>query len=555
MLLIHPRIITGLLFPLTGGRTRRAASLVLATMATFPSASSRAELPAVDGGPPVPVVDMHTHVFNVLDLPVVELIDATAPVWLPFRRSAVESLAALLNRMASEETRAGFDKTGIRLLAAEPPPKSPPLELAPDERRALERLLSGPQEGFELLQESRPKALDTLSDEELVGEALLRVGFPPLETPLDRKFQAAAPKATILNTLVIGYVEFARLLVRRHQDIAVILQRNQFPNADLFVHHMMDMEMGYGAAPPVPFAAQITNMARLDEQAEGRFLHFVAFDPFRRDTNMTLVKDALNRGAVGVKFYPATGYRATNNVIPPQPKDQHALKRWKSRYDGLTGKALDEINEALFRFCEEKQIPIFTHCTPIGFQAQDGYGWNADPTNWIPVLAAHPKLFLCFGHAGGEAYWFADGKTRKDEENRKRSFGTNVVELCLQYPNVYCEMGYLEDILGTKGRRAFTKRLQEVIDRKSPAGDWTFGDKIMYGTDWHMIHKEQGHKAYLDQFHKVFSERRLRAYHRRFFSGNAVRFLRLADIAQQARFTADQRNHWQHILMNASANP
>ncbi len=49
-----------------------------------------AEVPAPDGGPPVPVIDMHTHIFNARDLPLAGAINAMAKGWVT--QSVAEAL-------------------------------------------------------------------------------------------------------------------------------------------------------------------------------------------------------------------------------------------------------------------------------------------------------------------------------------------------------------------------------------------------------------------------------------------------------------------------------
>lgn len=502
-----------------------------------------AALPSFDGGPPVPVVDMHTHVFNVRDLPVVELLDALAPEKLPARRAVAEALGGIFLRLTPQNESV----RGIREFNLDapdvPPSELPPITLTASERRTLVGSLNEPTWKADVFaQPNEVRAFE--SDEDLFAGGLLQVGFPPRESILGKIINA--------SSALKGILAFARVMMNRDVAIANQLRRSEYPNVDLFVHHMMDMERGYGAKPSVSFSNQIVHMDELDKKFDGKFLHFVAFDPFRRDPTLAMVKHGLAGGAIGVKFYPATGYSPTNNIFPPRPTDKYAATRWDSRYKNFTPKELDDLNDLLFRYCEEKRIPVFTHCTPLGFEAGKGYGWNADPTNWAQVLVAHPNLFLCFGHSGGEAYWFADAKRKSGaDEPRSRSFGTNVVELCLRYPNVYCEVGYLEDILELKMIPVFTKRLLSVIGRKSTAGNWAFGDKIMYGTDWHMIHKQADHRRYTDQFNKVFSRSGLKYYHRRFFSGNAVRFLQLDQLANQPRFTKAQQDYWRWLISRA----
>src|SRR5256885_6106201 len=60
--------------------------------------SSRAEIPAVDGEGPVPVIDVHTHVFNAHDLPLAGVLNALG---VPDR--VARSLAKVINRWTAPD--------------------------------------------------------------------------------------------------------------------------------------------------------------------------------------------------------------------------------------------------------------------------------------------------------------------------------------------------------------------------------------------------------------------------------------------------------------------
>src|SRR5260221_7642209 len=64
---------------------------------SFSSVCLFAELPATDGGPPVPVIDVHTHVFNARDLPLAGAVHALAKGWVskPVADALEEALLAL----------------------------------------------------------------------------------------------------------------------------------------------------------------------------------------------------------------------------------------------------------------------------------------------------------------------------------------------------------------------------------------------------------------------------------------------------------------------------
>ena len=76
----------------------------------------------------------------------------------------------------------------------------------------------------------------------------------------------------------------------------------EYKHVDLFAHHMMDMSKAYADTPVVPFDQQMARMTKLDQRFPGQFIHFVAFDPFRRDQSLNFVDNGLKAGAIGVKF-------------------------------------------------------------------------------------------------------------------------------------------------------------------------------------------------------------------------------------------------------------
>lgn len=523
-----------------------------------------AELPGSQGEPPIPVIDMHTHVFNGRDLPLAGILNALgAPLGIS------NSLAKLLetwtagedidgpmpaisltsdapesfSRSALSNTRASLDAPAAESLFA---------PLSSDQRAELLEYVGGDDAGGLSEMSLTSARSETEREAEIVGLALRKIGFPPGE---DEEAKPARV-ALVSGGGAGGYTRFLGIMTKGHMAIAHTLVAREYPQVDLFVHHMMDMERSYGSKPVVPFEEQLQRMPRLDRRFDGKLLHFVAFDPFRRADSLESVKRGLSAGAIGVKFYPPSGYRATDNEIETQPGllQPGRRARWASRYKGMSNQALDALNDALFAHCEREQIPVFTHCTPHGFEADKNYGAMADPQYWETVLKKHANLRLCFGHSGGDAYWFpAENADAVTKEQRK--FGAKVVELCLNYPNVYCEAGYLEKILDPAARILFQKQLGAVINKPSSKGPWRFGDKIMYGTDWHMIHKEARHEQMPAMFQAAFADPQLRPFQRAFFSRNAVAYLRLTEVANDSRFSDAQHQYWKLLIERTATGP
>ena len=159
------------------------------------------------------------------------------------------------------------------------------------------------------------------------------------------------------------------------------------------------------------------------------------------------------------------------------------------------------------------------------------------------MLQQFPKFRLCFGHSGGVEGWFNTDRWSATNE----SYGEIVYRLCKTYENVYCDTGYLEEILSTEKRSNFVKRLKEAL-ANTTGGPYPFGDKVMYGSDWHMIVALRSHRDYLKTFQNIFDDPGLRKYRTRFFSGNAVQFLKLWEYVQSEAPDQETADYLQWLI-------
>jgi len=273
-------------------------------------------------------------------------------------------------------------------------------------------------------------------------------------------------------------------------------------------------------------------MDSFQSRPDSRQVYFVAYNPFRdhwpddqAGRSLDIVAKALREeGAYGVKVYPPSGYRPDYNEIPSSPCalfTDHPDRQWEARYlhpEGapVTGPELDGRLDALFKYCVQYDIPIFTHSETGEFEARNGYGLDmADPLFWEPVLEKYPDLRLCFGHAGGASYWFDRG-WRKD-------WGRRVFKLAVTYKNVFCEFGVHDEILDPELKERFITQLQSLI--AADLGPYDFATKIMYGSDWYMPTSAASHIDFLRAYQEAFVDRRLIDHYRGFFSANALAFL------------------------------
>ncbi len=308
---------------------------------------------------------------------------------------------------------------------------------------------------------------------------------------------------------------------------------------DLYVHYMMDMEKSYKPGKPhYDFKEkQIPKMSSLVRESRGRLVGFTAYHPMRKN-HLDIIKYGLDQGNIGVKFYPPMGYL--------------------SKTDGITIK--NKIM-SFFAYCEGNDIPIFTHCTPVGFEAKKKYGLNSDPDNWNEALQKFPDLRLCFGHAGGgnptvgseQFYgWFAENEEQWQNNN---NYARKVVSLCQNYKNVYCEIAYLYEIL--EDRRLETYFLQRLVKTFSQGEvPYPISSKICFGSDWHMIDMIGESSKYLSKLIAIFQDPLLSNYINNFFSGNALNYLNIngylerMDIANPDHLTPDSKRYLKGLVQN-----
>lgn len=425
-------------------------------------------------------VDTHVHLFNVFYLPILGILVSLVEQKEIDRKVAVAAAKIL--------TLIGFDRQ-YRLV---------------EDRDTIQKILNDDydQTIAGLFAETPPEAfgdgdvLDGLAAVEglpgLIGDAIytpkerFRDGFKKVMNLI------AHARPVELFEEARAFLAWLRLMTRDERAI-LDLYRHTYPEADLIVAHLMDMEKYYPGEAHYPVAEQVRRMRLLMNYSEGRVLFFVGYNP-QRGPRLAEVRSAIRQGAAGVKFYPPNGYRPAGN----------------------TDSSIDAANDALFDFCAAEQIPILTHCTPIGFQAHKGTGALSDPEYWRPVLEKkHRDLRLCFGHAGGGSGWVQPSEPA-------RRYRNTVLDYCNDLDNVYCELGYFEEILDPNGSKDLAEVLNQVTSQRPK-----LKDKIMYGTDWHMIHKLKDHADYLERFRKVFVAGPLSGFSRAFFVDNALRFLAL----------------------------
>ena len=203
------------------------------------------------------------------------------------------------------------------------------------------------------------------------------------------------------------------------------------------------------------------------------------------------IEDLGDHAFAGVKVYPPLGF-------DPWPRSDE--EREKVVY--------------LYRFCEEKNIPITTHCGGRGYRAIPASDAElfTSPMRWEQVLDSFPRLKVNFAHFGGGIGGLMIGKWTRQ-----------IAELILhsRNRNVYTDLAYL--CFGPKDYRGLLRTMEKL----SGGNIERLCDRILFGTDF-MIHLMDcdSYASYLQGFIQAdFLDQGVRDLRHRFCCENPRRFL------------------------------
>lgn len=380
---------------------------------------------------------------------------------------------------------------------------------------------------FEAMEESAGNLKVGLSEAELIAQ----------RTGILRRFLRWISKAA---SEIKNHLNWFVFMMHSERAIYAHISEVDEGKADKFVHHMMDVDLFFdneerGIQYRCHFdfeTEQIKNIQSLNKDFPNKLIGFVAFNPKRNNCQQIVEKAINEKGFKGVKFYPPLGYKPSGGGFLPQ--DDHTL--------------ISQRIDTLFDYCERDGIPVFAHCTSWGFQAwpKKNSGYCSSPVFWERRLQRNPKLILCLAHAGGVEGWFTEnytddkidpnhiiaGDIEDDSDMQKKhwnnSYASLVYKLCCKYENVYCDAAYLDEMINSDGtlevqaRKNFKERLLKVF-KASPK----FSERIIYGSDWHMLFREAKNEVYLSSYIEFFEDKEFDVYRDNFFYNNAVSYLNL----------------------------
>jgi len=236
---------------------------------------------------------------------------------------------------------------------------------------------------------------------------------------------------------------------------------------------MMDFWKGWGINTKKTLIAQIAELKKLSIKKP--VLPFLFCDPRRLDDggitpqNLYYLFNYAFSGTepfFGVKHYPALGYHPNDYRLWP-----------------------------IYKICEEKRIPVLTHCggedvstakrqiTIYNGEKQEivkgknrkevAYQLN-DPAKWEPVLDQFPDLILNIAHFGSEKTWRARSRVdiKTDPQQRKET----IMDLMKRFPNVYSDFSYTITEKGASENFIYTLINNPLIRERS-----------MYGSDFWVV--------------------------------------------------------------------
>lgn len=319
------------------------------------------------------------------------------------------------------------------------------------------------------------------------------------------------------------YCRFASLLLRYRFEI-VSEHIRRYPDIHLLTPLIVDFDSwllrGSCDRLSTPVATQLGLLKRInkklaDEGAVTRVHPFVGFDPRRAIGNPSVLRETeeavVTGGAVGVKLYPPMGFRPSDNVHAPFPRNVGGA---------AFGQKLDRELNNLYSWCEENGVPIVAHCADSNY-SDPVYRRDkrASPYWWrkviMPGSSGHPQLPLDLGHSGA---------TSDQGWGATRNHWPQLVGCMMRQENrLYADISYHPAITaGLAENKQYFTSLLEFIGANPPVAD-----RLMYGSDWAMVEIEKGARNYLSEFGRGSREVLGCELTRKILGGNAAAFLGL----------------------------
>lgn len=552
-------------------------------------------LPPIDL--PAPIVDIHCHIFNASDLPVYgflrqavfEIFDGQVQVGggtatscgshgsgnlltRPVKEAAAELMRGMMQNAITAAEEAVDLASG--LATAGPGQGSIADDLGSYFGAGSRMQAAAVEEPSDYLSAEQRREIRTLIDSE-GRETLARIILEEAGDPQP----AAGSRAIVLRPASIAegvasgtgfisrHLRWSKRMVDSRLAHAVEIARiYDMPSARvrLFTPALIDYSYWLNDHPKSNLQSQIDVMEQVSlhtvRTGRAKFHGYMAFDPLRdvheAGRALSLVQHAVrDRGFVGVKMYPPMGFKPLANAGDGSLRfPKHALRSLSA---SQLAAALDERLLALYAWCAAEGVPILSHAANSNGSGPC-YAERADIGNWFAVVA-HPlarNLRLCLAHIGNfDAARDASGKLDLNALSNSWEWHFGKLTTLPSASNVYADVSYFSELLdgNQSGNINALKQAFARLIKTFPA----VTDRLVYGSDWIMIDREQNREAHLKAVYWFLSDvfalagvADPRAALIKVFSTNALRFLGLGpdEQARKRLITFYQK----HNLRNAT---
>ncbi|MCC6719661.1 MAG: amidohydrolase family protein [Acetobacteraceae bacterium] len=485
-------------------------------------------------------IDIHCHLFNVLDIPTLAFISRTR-LTMPLPIKLLPLLGVLpliggLNGMAMTAKaelaalREGADprllgpvaapletETALRIIAGRPPAREAEAAFSP-----LSTLFAGrmnameppppPKEGAEILRDIANEELAGRDPQDEVTDDEIRLLAGRLEHEVARDRGGA-------ETLIA----WAQGMARSRDAMTGALLSQFPPGADvLLTPAMVDysrwLGVDGGLFDPDPISKlddQVAVMGEISRRrangvAVGRpagLFSIAPFCPWRhvedlaagRMTILERIKRWVASGqVVGVKVYPPMGFRPTGNSGLPAETFPSKLRRLAGARN--VGGLIDDGLHELYAWCAANEVPVMAHCGNSN-EAAKGAGLLAGPNGWSEVLVGHPSLRLNLAHFGGVYDLASDDPAKRD---LARKWTQTIAALMTRFDGLYADIGFASQMLDEN------PRTREILDslawlRQLADARPVLMERLMYGSDWVMVGMTPGGGRYAERVKAALS--------------------------------------------------
>jgi predicted TIM-barrel fold metal-dependent hydrolase len=474
----------------------------------------------------ISAVDAHAHFFNASDVPVrgfiAESVGHDANELLqPF----IRAFALIAEKFAQNAPTAFDELLTIRRLAAtvganEPTSRQLMVDrfFANARKEAAQRLAVALR-GSELLSRLRRASvargsigaigLGTRGD--VTAEQILdAVTASEAATDSSRQLRGAETVASQKADAAGGFLAFLfYMLSLRFSNLNTYRSAYSHSSGHIRVERvvgaLVDFDRWLKCPPYSAHDDQVALHAEMALHAPGFLLPLVAYNPWSDivddGAGLTRVKNAIRtKQFAGVKIYPPMGFFPAGNAATP-------IRTRKKRPNLVD---LDRVLDRFFADPDVASTVVMAHTSHSNGRdgAHDELGGPDGWRNWLQKNAQSIRLAtINFGHFGGacSAEWTNEFATLMREHPSRQLYG---------------DLGYWNDLDCGPGVPNVAARLRDIVGAKL-GDDAVIGDRILFGTDWHMLSLQPAWASYPDRLASAVEQAGGLALVQKVFSDNA----------------------------------